>query len=35
MTGLVQDSTGNDLTHRIMGAAMAVYNSLGPGYKEE
>ena len=35
MTGLVQDSTGNDLTYRIIGAAMAVHNSLGPGYKEE
>jgi GxxExxY protein len=35
MTGLVQDSTGNDLTYRIIGAAMAVHNALGPGYKEE
>jgi len=32
---LVQDATGNDLTYRIIGAAMAVHNSLGPGYKEE
>ncbi len=35
MTQLVQDATGNDLTYRIIGAAMAVHNSLGPGYKEE
>lgn len=32
---LVEDITGNDLTYRIIGAAMAVHNSLGPGYKEE
>ena len=35
MSGLVEDATGNDLTYRIIGAAMAVHNSLGPGYKEE
>jgi len=35
MSQLVQDATGNDLTYRIIGAAMAVHNSLGPGYKEE
>jgi len=35
MTKLVQDATGNDLTYRIIGAAMAVHNGLGPGYKEE
>ncbi len=35
MGKLVQDATGNDLTYRIIGAAMAVHNSLGPGYKEE
>lgn len=35
MSPLVQDSTGNDLTYRIIGAAMAVHNALGPGYKEE
>ena len=35
MSGLVQDATGNDLTYRIIGAAMAVHNALGPGYKEE
>ena len=35
MTELVTDATGNDLTYRIIGAAMAVHNALGPGYKEE
>jgi len=35
MPGLVQDATGNDLTYRIIGAAMQVHNRLGPGYKEE
>ncbi len=35
MSGLVQDATGNDLTYRIIGAAMRVHNRLGPGYKEE
>jgi GxxExxY protein len=35
MPGLVQDATGNDLTYRIIGAAMAVHNEIGPGYKEE
>lgn len=33
--GLVQDATGNELTYRIIGAAMKVHNDLGPGYKEE
>jgi len=35
VTGLVQDATGNDLTYRIIGAAMDVHNRLGAGYKEE
>jgi GxxExxY protein len=35
MAGLVEDATGNDLTYRIIGAAMAVHNALGSGYKEE
>ncbi len=35
MPALVQDATGNDLTYRIIGAAMTVHNALGYGYKEE
>ncbi len=35
MKSLVVDPTGNDLTYRIIGAAMQVHNSLGSGYKEE
>ena len=35
MSSLVEDATGNDLTYRIIGAAMTVHNVLGPGYKEE
>jgi GxxExxY protein len=35
MKGLVQDATGNDLTYRIIGAAMTVHNRVGVGYKEE
>ncbi len=35
MSNLVVDSTGNDLTFKIIGAAMTVHNKLGPGYKEE
>jgi len=34
MSHLVDDPTGN-LTYRIIGAAMAVHNHIGPGYKEE
>ena len=32
---LVVDSTGNDLTYRIIGAAMTVHNEIGYGFKEE
>ena len=35
MKSLVVDVTGNDLTYRIIGAAMQVHNQLGMGYKEE
>jgi len=35
MSSLAQDATGNDLTYRVIGAAMAVHNRLGPGYREE
>ena len=35
MNKLVVDATGNDLTYRIIGAAMAVHNRLGYGFKEE
>ncbi|SRR6266498_4579069 len=32
---LVTDATDNDLTYRIIGAAMAVHNEIGYGFKEE
>lgn len=35
MPKLVTDVTNNDLTYRIIGAAMAVHNFIGPGYKEK
>jgi len=35
MSPLVEDATKNDLTYRIIGAAKAVHNAIGSGYKEE
>jgi GxxExxY protein len=35
MPDLVVDATGNQLTYQIIGAAMAVHNQLGAGFKEE
>jgi GxxExxY protein len=35
MSNLVIDATQNQLTYRIIGAAMTVHNQLGPGLKEE
>lgn len=32
---LVIDTTGNDLTYKIIGAAMNVHNEIGYGFKEE
>ena len=32
---LVVDSTGNDLTFKLIGLAMAVHNEIGYGFKEE
>ena len=32
---LVTDATGNDLTCRIIGTAIAVHNEIGYGFKEE
>lgn len=32
---LVVDSTGNDLTYKLIGLAMEVHNELGYGFKEE
>jgi GxxExxY protein len=35
MSPLVVDATGNELTYRVIVAAMAVHNQIGPGFKEE
>jgi hypothetical protein len=35
MKPLAVDSIGNSLPYRIIGAAMAVHNQLGFGYKKE
>ena len=35
MKSLVLDETGNNLSYRIIGAAMNVHNRIGMGYKEE
>jgi GxxExxY protein len=35
MGKLVTDATGNTLTNQIIGTAMTVHNTLGPGLKEE
>ena len=32
---LVTDATGNTLTYRIIGVAMAAHNQIGYGFKEE
>jgi GxxExxY protein len=31
---LAKDAPHNDITYKIIGAAMEVHNKLGPGYKE-
>jgi GxxExxY protein len=35
MSPLTLDATKNDLTYRVIGAAMAVHNKIGLGFKEE
>jgi len=35
MSDLVENAPHPDITYRIVGAAMAVHNELGPGHREE
>jgi len=35
MSNLVKNAPHADITFRIIGAAMAVHNEIGPGFKEE
>ncbi len=35
MSKLVENAPHADITRRIIGAAMAVHNDLGPGHREE
>ena len=35
MSNLVKNAPHADITFRIIGAAMAVHNELGPGHREE
>jgi hypothetical protein len=32
---LAQDAPYSDVTYKIIGAALAVYHKIGPGYKEQ
>jgi GxxExxY protein len=32
--GLVENAPHGDVTYKIIGLAMAVYNDLGPGHRE-
>ena len=35
MSKFIEDAPHADITRRIIGAAMAVHNDLGPGHREE
>lgn len=35
MSKLIENAPHADITHRIIGAAMAIHNDLGPGHREE